>query len=86
MERLDLSETQVTDAGLKRIAELRELHSLSLDDTRVTDEGLKQLRGLKKLTMLAIIGTKVTPAGRKELKQALPNLREVFQENTSNQP
>jgi internalin A len=86
LEYLSLSSTQVTDAGLKHISGLVKLHSLSLDDIPITDEGLRQLKGLKELTILAILNSKVTPAGRKELKQALPNLRKVYQENTSTEP
>ena len=44
---LDLSFTQVTDAGLKELAGLKQLQVLDLAHTRVTDAGLKELAGLK---------------------------------------
>jgi len=42
-----LAAPQITDAGLKELARLKNLHTLSLYGTRVTDAGLKELAGLK---------------------------------------
>ena len=39
--------SSVTDAGLKELAGLKSLQSLSLHNTQVTDAGLKELAGLK---------------------------------------
>ena len=36
--------TEVTDAGLKELAGLKQLQSLDLIRTQVTDEGVRQLR------------------------------------------
>jgi hypothetical protein len=63
---VDLDRTQVTDAGLKMLAGLKQLQKLNLDHTRVTDTGLKELAGLKHLEVLVLSGTKVTDAGLKE--------------------
>ena len=41
---VQLSNTYVTDAGLKELAPLKNLTWLSLGGTKVTDEGLKELR------------------------------------------
>jgi hypothetical protein len=41
---LDLSDTQVTDAGLKELKELKNLRSLDLFNTRVTDAGAAVLQ------------------------------------------
>ena len=41
---LDLSRTQVTDAGMKHLAGMKNLEWLSLDDTQVTAEGVAKLR------------------------------------------
>jgi Leucine-rich repeat (LRR) protein len=41
---LDLSETKITDAGLKELRELKKLASLSLANTQITDTGLKKLQ------------------------------------------
>ena len=44
LRTLDLTFTQVTDAGLKDLAGLKSLRALDLSDTRVTRTGLKELR------------------------------------------
>lgn len=44
LARLDLSGTQVTDAGLLRIPELQSLVELNLYETRVTQEAVAELR------------------------------------------
>jgi hypothetical protein len=36
--------TQVSDAGLKELAELKTLTSLNLQNTKVTAEGVKELQ------------------------------------------
>ncbi len=80
---LDLSGTQVSDAGLKEIAGLANLIHLDLSIgvtskqmRGVTDEGLKQLAGMKQLVSLDLSRTKVTDAGLKEL-HALTSLRRL---------
>jgi internalin A len=61
--------TEVTDADLKGLKELKQLMTLDLKFTSVTDEGLKELKELKQLTKLYVGGTKVTDKGLKDLKQ-----------------
>lgn len=58
---------QITDAGLKYLADWTELRELSLDGTNITDEGLKHLAGMKKLTRLILSDTKVTDDGMEHL-------------------
>ena len=41
--KLDLSGSEVTDAGLAHLREMTSLHELYLRDTKVTDEGVKAL-------------------------------------------
>src|SRR5947209_6639917 len=65
---VNLAGTQVTDAGLKELKDLKQLTTLSLWGTKVTDAGLKELKDLKQLTTLNLFGTKVTGEGLKELK------------------
>ena len=70
---VNLSNTKVTDAGLKELAALKQLTTLNLGVTQVTDAGLKELAPLKQLTTLYLHDTDVTDAGLKELT-ALKNL------------
>jgi hypothetical protein len=63
-----LKGTQVTDAGLKELKDLKQLNFLDLSGTQVTDAGLKELKDLKQLHFLDLRGTKVTDTGLKELK------------------
>jgi hypothetical protein len=70
---LDLSSTQVTDAGLKELScRLNNLTVLGLWDTQVTDAGLTSLADLKSLTKLVLERTQVTAKGVTELRKALP--------------
>ncbi len=64
---LNLSDTQVTDIGVKDLAGLKNLQVLVLARTRVTDAGLKELANLKTLQALNLNGTNVTDAGLKQL-------------------
>ena len=59
---VDLSRTQVTDAGLQHIGKLGRLTHLNLNRTEVTDSGIKHLAGLRSLEWLNLYGTKVTDA------------------------
>src|SRR5262245_23977591 len=77
-----LADTQVTDAGLKELAALKQLEVLSLERTNVTDAGLKELAALKQLQALILRGTKVTDAGLKELA-ALKQLQALILERTN---
>ncbi len=72
-----LSDTDVTDAGLKELAPLKNLTTLYLGCTKVTDAGLKELAPLKNLTTLDLRATQVTGAGLKELAP-LKNLTTLY--------
>ena len=65
----------VDDAGVKELAALKGLTTLTLFNTKVTDAGLKELAPLKGLTTLDLRTTKVTNAGVRELQLALPNCK-----------
>ena len=71
---LDLTGSNVTDAGLKELAGLHKLTSLGLAVTQVTDAGLRELAGLSNLATLDLSETKVTDAGMKVLTGRLDNL------------
>jgi len=74
---LKLSGTNITDDGLKTVAQCKNLIKLFLDDTPVTDNGLKNLGALTNLRYLNLVNTKVTAKGISELK-TLPKLRSVY--------
>jgi Leucine-rich repeat (LRR) protein len=44
LQTFDLSDTQVTDAGLEHLKELTQLQTLDLSGTEATDEGVKRLQ------------------------------------------
>ena len=64
---LSLSDTKITDAGLKEVAKLQNLTELNLDGSKITDVGLKEVAKLQKLETLWLISTQITDAGLKEL-------------------
>ena len=66
---LNVSYTQVTDAGMKQFKDYPQLTSLAVGHTKVSDAGLKELKELKQLTYLALEGTFVTNAGMKDVKE-----------------
>ncbi|MDW7995999.1 MAG: leucine-rich repeat domain-containing protein [Gemmatales bacterium] len=76
-----LSDTRITDAGLKELATLKKLKTLHLCGTGLTDVGLKELAALQNLTTLDLSDTPITDAGLKELA-ALKNLTTLDLENT----
>ena len=75
--KVELTGTEVTDAGVKELAALKNLTNLNLSFTKVTDAGVKELAALKNLTTLDLGETKVTDAGVKELQKALPKCKIV---------
>lgn len=68
---------QITDKGLERIADLKEVRELTLDGANITDEGLKHLAKMTKLQTLILSGTKVTDEGMQHLTK-LPKLENVY--------
>jgi Leucine Rich Repeat (LRR) protein len=72
---LDLSGTQVTDAGLKELKELKRLQTLDLSSTKVIDARLKELKQLKRLQTLNLFNTQVTYIGINDLLESLPIIR-----------
>jgi hypothetical protein len=80
---LCLTNTAVTDAGLKEIKNLKNLTTLNRNGAIVKDEGLKELKDLKYLTSLFIgYPCHITDAGTKEL-QGLKSLSTLDLTNTS---
>jgi Leucine-rich repeat (LRR) protein len=62
LEELDLSRTNVGDAGLKVLGGQTELRRLALSGTRITDAGLPQLAPLVQLQSLRVNNTDITGA------------------------
>ena len=76
LERLNLWDTGITDAGLEHLRDLSYLQSLSLNDKQITDAGLMKLTVLRRLQELNLAGTKVTDVGLETLT-GLDQLRRV---------
>ena len=66
---MDFMQTRVTDNGLKRIGEARDLRQLSLVGCDVSDATIARLRELKHLEELDIRNTKVSDASIKVLSE-----------------
>lgn len=60
---LDLARSKVTDAGLGKLAAMKNLQELHLENTAISDAGLDHLKGLASLEYLNLYNTKVTDAG-----------------------
>ena len=68
-DKLNLSDTQTTDAGLaRRLEGLTSLESLQLGATRITDAGLGHLKNLTALQRICVHKTQVTDAGLAHLE------------------
>ncbi len=76
LERLDLSDTVVTDAELAYLRRLARLSRLDLTRTQVTNAGLMHLAELTELAHLELGETKVSDAGLVHLK-GLTKLRGI---------
>lgn len=63
-----LSQTKVTDDGLKHLEGLHHLKYLYLMQVRITDAGLEHLTGLTALQHLGLGETQITDVGLKHLK------------------
>jgi internalin A len=78
LERLNLSKTRVTNAGLPHVARFTRLRTLKLSNlSDVTDDGLVHLQALKQLERIDLQGTGVNGAGFVHLA-VLPNLRAIY--------
>jgi hypothetical protein len=67
LEDLDLSATEVTDAGMAHLLRLPALHSLDLSTTAITDAAFDVLGRLESLTALTLVDTAVSDAGIERL-------------------
>jgi eukaryotic-like serine/threonine-protein kinase len=70
---LNLSNTRVTDNGLRLVSDFRELQILGLAGTAVTDEGLRHIESWSNLRFLSLHQCpNTTDAGVARLQKALP--------------
>jgi hypothetical protein len=77
LQRLDLSFTYVTDAGVQKLQELPDLKELNLETAEaLTDAAASYLRGLKHLEKLVFRGVDITDVGMPNLS-ALTTLRSL---------
>ena len=67
LRSLNLANTEITDAGIRRLHGLSELTFLALDNTRISDVGMKHLEPLTNLIDLFLQGTPVGDNGLKHL-------------------
>lgn len=74
LRHLDLSNSQVTDTGLKLLGPLPALQTLSLESTNTTGHGLRHLGELNQLFQLKLSNSQVTDAGLETLSH-LPALQ-----------
>jgi hypothetical protein len=79
---VDLGNTQVTNIGLRHLADVTNLVGLCLEGTQVTDAGLEYLKASTHLTVMCLRKTKVTDAGLKHLG-SLTNLKSLSLANTN---
>jgi formylglycine-generating enzyme required for sulfatase activity len=77
LRRLDLSNTNVGDAGLAHLKDCKALEYLQLNGTNVTDAGLVIFQDCKALAVLSLAGTKVSSAGLTKFKDR-KNLTELY--------
>ena len=76
LNKLFLSQTAITDAGLQEIAELQSLKTLCLGGNRshITGVGLCQLTRLTSLKTLSLVDLRPDYRVVLHLRQAIPNL------------
>jgi hypothetical protein len=68
-----LEKSNITDASMEKLSELKELGRLYLPDAKITDKSIPFLARLTHLYDLNIIGTQITAEGRKKLAELLPD-------------
>ena len=75
--QLDLSNSDVSDAGLSHISGMLSLEKLYLQNTSVSDKGVVYLSSLARLSYLNLYGTAVTDASLDVLGK-LPSLKKLY--------
>ncbi len=62
-----LSNTDMNDVGLSRLAHSKKIETLEADATRVTDKGMAHVRQMQQLQELSLADTSITDQGLKQL-------------------
>lgn len=70
--------TWIDDAGMKHIAKMPNLKSLSLKFTKLTPKGLNNLLPLKSLQLLVVDGTKLSDDDARAFEQAMPDCEVIL--------
>src|SRR5260370_11551978 len=65
---LSLSETEITNDGLKKLRGLKNLKGVRLDNTRITDAGMTEISEINTLTLLSLQDCRITTVGLRHLK------------------
>jgi RNA polymerase sigma factor (sigma-70 family) len=73
--KLSITNSRLSDAGMKDLRHLKGLTVLSLEAVEITDAGLLELKACKNLVELNLEATRVTGAGVRKLGEALPNCK-----------
>lgn len=81
VEKLELSGSRVTSAGLQHLTGLSKLYMLHLDGTQVGDDGLIHLSRLRSLGVLSLDHSQVTDAGLAHLSR-MPQLERLYLNGT----
>ncbi len=81
VQKIDLTNKDITDADLENLSVLGQLQSLTLYGTKVSDEGLKYLSGLDGLKELDLTKTNITDEGLKKLAE-IKTLEKLHVHNT----
>jgi internalin A len=68
LEWLDLSHSELDDAGLARLISLKRLRGMNLSGTKLTDRAARSLAALPNLETLYLSGTQITDQSLRELR------------------
>jgi hypothetical protein len=77
LQELYLSNTSVSDKGLRLLSNMRGLKRISIYHTNISDTGLLYLAKISGLKWLTCSGTSITKEGLKLFRQALPGCKAV---------
>jgi hypothetical protein len=69
LDSVKLRNTNITDVGVRHMAQISALIQLDLENTKITDEGSASLEGLSHLRSLSLANTKITDAGVSHLRR-----------------